>query len=73
MRVPLSILELLDLNMAENFRLISQASNPRRVRHDWLVGGVTFVEPRELVDCGLPKDDFKGGLLVVLAEVKMKI
>ena len=67
--IPLAILELLDLDVAKDFCLVSQSANPSRVRHDWLVGGVSFVQTGKLVDGGLPKDHFKGGLLVILAEV----
>ena len=47
--VSLAVLDLVDLNRAEDLRLVSETANPSRVRHDRLIGAVTFVKAWELI------------------------
>ena len=68
-RVFVAIVDLQNLHLAENFSLVSQLPDTRRVWQDWLVGTVTLVESRELVDCGTAKYDFVSGLFVIASIV----
>ena len=67
--IILVILDLQDLNCAEDLSLIRQTSNPSGMRHDGLVGAVTFVQARELIHSGTTKDYFVGSLLIVVSNV----
>lgn len=68
-RVLLTILDLEDLHSTEDLGLIGQATNPCCVRHDWLVRAITFVQARELVDCGPAKFNFVRRLFIIWTEI----
>ena len=68
-RVLISILDLEDLDGAEDLRLIGQITDPCRVRHDGFVAAIAFVQARELVDDSAAKYDLIRSFFVIVAEV----
>ena len=68
-RVLISIMDLEDLDLAEDLRLIGQITDPCRVRHDRFVAAIAFVQPRELVDNSAAKSNFVRRFFVIVAEV----